>query len=135
TFRPRLTGQRCPQSEPGQVVMTMGSHVCYPDTLVTYKSFAQGEQLAPGVVVDFEVLSPTTGRRDRIDKVREYASVPSILRYVIVESVGPGLQVLHRESCNLPWEADAVTEDENLLLPEIGLEIPVSEFYDGVEFD
>ncbi len=44
----------------------------------------------PGVIVVFEVLSPTSGRTDRIIKLREYQAVASIKRYVILDygSVG-----------------------------------------------
>jgi Uma2 family endonuclease len=88
----------------------------------------------PGAVVVFEVLSPTTGRTDRIVKVREYAAVPSMRRYVILESTGIGLQVLERANADEPWRATALTGDDILRMPEIDIEIPVSEFYEDVDF-
>jgi hypothetical protein len=39
-------------------------------------------------VIIFEVISGDSGRRDRIEKVREYAAVPSIRRYVIPGGAG-----------------------------------------------
>ena len=39
----------------------------------------------------FEVLSPSSGQTDRIVKVREYASVPTVRRYVILEYTSAGL--------------------------------------------
>jgi Uma2 family endonuclease len=114
---------------------TIGQSVRYPDGLITCTSFPDTERLAPGVVVVFEVLSPDSGRRDRIDKAREHAAVPSILRYIIVESAGPGLQVLHRQQSDAPWMVQTLTADGVLALPEVGVELPVSELCEGVEFD
>ena len=113
---------------------TVGDTVRYPDALVTRARITGDERLTPGVVAVFEVLSPTSGRTDRIVKVREYAAVPSILRYVIVESTGPGLTVLERPDGDGKWTHTALTAEDILVQPEIGLEIPVAELYEGVEF-
>jgi Uma2 family endonuclease len=109
--------------------------VRYPDGLVTCSKFQPNDKLVPNPVIVFEVLSPNSGGTDRIEKVREYAAVPSILRYVIVESATPGLMVLHRETGTAPWTTLTLTMEDALRLPEIGLEIPVAEFYDGIEFE
>jgi Uma2 family endonuclease len=84
--------------------------------------------------VVFEVISPTSGRTDRIVKVREYAAVPSILRYVIVESASVGLTVLKRAAGDQKWTVTTLIADGTMLLPEIGVEIPVAELYEGVDF-
>jgi Uma2 family endonuclease len=117
-------------------VETIDAAVRYPDALVTCSKLAElGEaRMVPGAVVVFEVLSPTSGRIDRIVKVREYAAVPSIRRYVILESSSVGLQVLERENAGDPWIASALTGDDTLRMPEIGIEIPVGEFYEDVSF-
>ena len=63
---------------------------------MTCSKFDSRGRTIPGVVVVFEVLSSTTSRRDRIVKPREYAAVPSIRRYVILESTSVGLTVMER---------------------------------------
>jgi Uma2 family endonuclease len=89
----------------------------------------------PGVVVVFEVLSPTTGRTDRIVKLREYAAVPMIRRYVILEFMSIGLTVMERQAAEETWRATSLMTGEDILqMPEIGIEVPVAEFYEGVEF-
>jgi Uma2 family endonuclease len=102
-------------------------------------SFATGfpgtDRLAPDVRIIFEVLSPTSGPTDRIEKVREYAAVPSIRRYIILETRFAGLLVLHRQHAGDPWTAAALTMEDTLGLPEIGIDIPVAEFYADVEFN
>jgi Uma2 family endonuclease len=86
------------------------------------------------VVVVFEVISSSSGATDRIVKLREYAAVASIKRYVILESTSIGLQVLERSSPEQVWQTTALTSGDILRMPEIGVEIPVDEIYDGIEF-
>jgi hypothetical protein len=108
--------------------------VRYPDALVTCTPITGDEYVTPNVVVVFEVVSATSGRTDRIVKVREYAAVPSILRYVIVESASIGLTVLERQTADQKWTATTPMAEDTMLLPEIGIEIPVAELYEGVDF-
>ena len=134
-LRERLRGGPCEPLGPDAGVATTGANIRYPDALVTCSKQPSGEaRTVLGVVVVFEVLSPTSGRTDRIVKVREYAAVDSILRYVIFESTGVGLQVFERQSASESWKALALTGDDILQLPEIGIEIPVTAFYEGVDF-
>ena len=96
--------------------------------------FPDTERIAPDVVVVFEVLSSDAGRRDRIEKIREYAAVASILHFAIVESSGCVLLVLHRRRGDDPLIAITLTGEDPLALPEIGIQIPVAEFYEDVDF-
>jgi Uma2 family endonuclease len=89
--------------------------------------------LIPGVVVIFEVISPNSARLDRVVKLREYQGVPSIRRYVILESTQAVLTVLSRTGAIDPWTATGLTRDDTLHLPELGIEVPVAEFYEGVD--
>ncbi len=133
-MRSRLRGSPCSYYGPDLGVETTGSKVRYPDALITCTKFPDTDRLAPGVQIVFEVLSPTSGRTDRIEKVREYAAVSSMRRYVILETRSAGLLVLYRHHAEEAWTAAALTMEETLGLPEIGIEIPVAEFYEDVEF-
>jgi Uma2 family endonuclease len=132
-LRTRLPGSGCRPLGPDAGVATTGEAIRYPDALVTCTKFADTERLVPGVVVVFEVLSPTSGRIDRIVKVREYHAVPTIRRYVILEYSSVGLTVFARDCADDPWTATTLTADETLQMPEIGVEIPVVEFYEGTD--
>jgi Uma2 family endonuclease len=133
-LRARLRGTPCSNYGPDLAVQTIGQKVRCPDALITCTKFPDSEQLAPDVVIVFEVISGDSGRRDRIEKVREYAAVPSIRRYVIVESASKGLLVLHRQQSSAAFTALALTEDDTLDLPEAGIAVPVAEFYQDVDF-
>jgi Uma2 family endonuclease len=127
----RDTGCRPFGSDVG--VETTGGAVRYPDAFVSCSKFEGDALTIPGAVVVFEVVSPTSGRIDRIVKVREYATVPSIRRYVILEFTSMDLLVFERTHADEAWTARALTADETLHMPEIGSEIPVAEFYEEVD--
>jgi Uma2 family endonuclease len=133
-LKARLRGGPCEPLGPDAGVETVNKAVRYPDALVTCSQVDGESRLVPGVVVVFEVLSPTSGRIDRIVKVREYAAVPSIRRYIILESSNAGLTVFERERDDETWRASTLTNDDLLRMPEIGIEIPVGEFYEGITF-
>jgi Uma2 family endonuclease len=130
----RLGNGPCEPLGPDAGVATIGDAVRYPDALVTCAKVEGSARLVPGVVVVFEVLSPTSGRVDRIEKVREYHAVTSIRRYVILEHSNVGLTVLARDTAAEPWRLTALTADDVLRMPEIGIEIPVAEFFQDIDF-
>jgi Uma2 family endonuclease len=133
-LRARLRGGGCRPMGPDNGIETLGAAVRYPDAFVTCSMFDGSALLIPGPVVVFEVLSPTSGRTDRIVKVREYAAIPSVMRYVMLEFTSAGLQVLERTNAGEPWRATALTGEDTLRMPEIGIEVPVSEFYEDIDF-
>jgi Uma2 family endonuclease len=124
----------CQPLGPDAGVETINKAVRYPDALVTCSRFEFADYTIPGVVVVFEVLSPTSGRVDRITKVREYAAVPSIRRYVILESSSIGLTVLEREGPDEAWRTTILIDGDILRMPEISIEMPVSEIYEDITF-
>jgi Uma2 family endonuclease len=132
-LRTRLSGIGCEALGPDAGLATVGDVVRYPDALVTCTKFAGSSLVIPGVVVVFEVLSPTSGRADRIDKLLEYRAVPSIRRYVILEHLDIGLTVFSRAEGTADWTATALTATETLDMLELGIAVPVQEFYKGVD--
>jgi len=135
-LRTRLRGTGCRPLGPNAGVETINKAVRYPDALVTCSKLDPRERKVAGVVAIFEVVGRTAdaNRRDRITKVREYAAVASIRRYVIIESSSAGLTVMERGGGNDPWTATVLTIDDILRMPEIGIEIPVAEIYEDIAF-
>ncbi len=122
----------CHVNGPDAGVATVRDAVRYPDAVVSCSPYERGARLVPQPLVIFEIISPTSGRIDRIVKVREYAAVPSVLRYVMVESSTAALTVLERASGDAPWTATTLTEEDTLRLGELGIEVPVAELHAGV---
>ncbi len=84
-------------------------------------------------VVVFEVLSPGTASIDHFVKNQEYRDTPSIQRYVILEQDFVGATVFARVGDD--WVGHVVGVDAVLTMPEISIDIPLAELYDGLEFD
>jgi Uma2 family endonuclease len=133
-LRTRLRGTPCRPLGPDAGLATVGEAVRYPDALVTCTPVSGTARTVAGVVVVFEVLSPTSGRTDRVVKLREYRAVATLRRYVLLEHAGIGLQVFARPDAEADWTATALTEGDTLTLPELGIEVPVAEFYQDVAF-
>lgn len=105
-------------------VLTPG-RVRYPDATVACSVVEESDTVEPTIV--FEVISPSTALTDRRVKAVEYAAVPSILAYVILETDRP--EIVVRRRSNL-WEAETITGlDAALPLPEIGVSIPLTALY------
>jgi Uma2 family endonuclease len=81
--------------------------------------------------VIFEVLSESTARTDLITKNHEYEATPSVRRYVILEQDTPGGTMFERVGDD--WVGHLLAADTMLRMPEIGLEIPLAELYEGVD--
>ena len=131
-LRSSLRGKRCWSYGFGAGLATIGDAVRYPDAIVTCTEASGLEHIVPEPVVVFEVLNSGSGPVDRIVKLREYRAVASIRRYMILEYKSIGLTMLSRGDGQADWNATTLTAGDTLPLPEIGVEIPVSELYEDV---
>jgi len=127
----RLTGKPRRPCGPNLKIIVQGK-ARYPDCLVTCAPIKRGTTVIDDPVVVIEVISEDSARTDRIEKVREYQATTSIKRYIVVEQRGVGALVLERDGDR--WHAIAATEGDSLAMPEIGVDVPLAEFYAGLEF-
>jgi Uma2 family endonuclease len=116
----------CEAHGPELNVITTG-RVRYPDASVVCNYPEGGDDtVAPTAI--FEVLSPSTALTDRRVKAIEYAAVPSVMVYVLLEQNRPEITVRRRSA---GWEAEVLTGlDATLELPEIEVAIPLAFIYD-----
>ncbi len=84
-------------------------------------------------MVIFEVLSESTSRTDTITKAREYGATPSVRRYIILAQDEIGGQMFERVGED--WLGHVLGSDSILRMPEIGIEVPLSELYEDIEFE
>jgi Uma2 family endonuclease len=103
----------------------------YPDAFVLCSPAPPRSTVIREPVVVFEVLSESTSRTDRIEKLREYGATPSIQRYVILEQDAIAAMVFVRKGDDLI--AEALTAGDLLRMPEIDVEVPIAEFYTGID--
>ncbi len=129
-LRSRLSGSPCRARGPALKIEVAG-RLRYPDAFVVCTPVSPQSSVVTDPVVVFEVLSESTSRIDRITKLREYSATPSIQRYVILEQDAIAAMVFVRKGSDLV--AEALTAADVLHMPEIGIEIPMAEFYEGIE--
>jgi Uma2 family endonuclease len=115
----------CEAFGPDLKVPTTG-RIRYPDANVVRGASEEDSDLIEPTVV-CEVLSPSTPLTDRRVKVLEYASVPRILVYVLLEQDRPEITIMRR---SVGWEPEVVTDlAATLELPEINISVPLNAIY------
>ena len=129
----RLRGKPCRFYGSDLKIQVADDHIRYPDGMVVCSDVDQRAKVIQDPVVIFEVLSPSTAGKDRIVKAREYQATPSVQRYVMLEQDRIGATVHGRAADG--WSVVVLKEDDTLALPEIGLSIPLAEFYEGLTFE
>ena len=129
----RLRGKPCQFFGSDLKIQAAKNSSRYPDGMVLCSNLDQSLKIVRNPVVIFEVLSPSTAGKDRIVKAREHQATPSVQRYVMLEQDRIGATVHVRAADG--WSVVVLKDDDTLTLPEIGLAIPLSEFYEGLTFD
>ena len=105
----------------------------YPDAFVTCTLLDPRSKIATEPVVVFEILSESTASTDLVIKNDEYRRTPSICRYVVLQQTSSAAIVFsHRGG---EWATDLISGPDAVLpLPEIGIDLPLGEIYDGILF-
>jgi Uma2 family endonuclease len=127
----RLRGTPCRFHGSDLKVEVAGS-IRYPDGFVVCSPRDPARTVVRDPVVVFEVLSNSTAGTDRITKNHEYAATPSIQRYVMLEQDRIAATVFSRAGDD--WIGHVLKEGATLHMPEIGIELPLAELYEGLDF-
>lgn len=112
--------------------------VFYPDVLVhcghTGDPTSTMELNQARLIV--EVLSPSTQRFDRGQKLTAYRKLPGLQHIVLLSSLEQAAWVCHRVPADADWsELSPWSRDTVLALEGLGLSVPWGEVYDGVGLD
>jgi len=81
-----------------------------------------------------EVLSPTTERKDRGEKFRDYITVESLMVYLLVSQDAPRVEQLSRAEDGR-WDYRLVMGLESVLaIPALSVSLNLTDVYDQIEF-
>ena len=129
----RLRGKPCQFFGSDLKIQAAENSSRYPDGIVLCSALNPSLKIVRNPVVIFEVLSPSTAAKDRIVKAREYHATTSVKRYVLLEQdlIGATVHVRAQDG----WRVLVLKDDDPLDMPEIGLAIPLAEFYEGLAFE
>ena len=130
SMRLRLRGGPCRVFGSGMKIEAAGS-IRYPDATVACGPVQPLEKLLADPVIVFEVESDSTALVDQTVKNPEYEATPSIMRYVMLSQERVAAMVFAR--VNGVWAGSLATDPAKVLaMPEIGVKVPLGEFYEGV---
>ena len=102
----------------------------YPDAAVVCGHLETDPESALTVtnpVVIVEVLSPTTERYDRGEKLEHYKQIPSLREVVLLAHDRPEVEVHRRDGDD--WTVERVGSDEVAVLRSVGVELHVGDLY------
>jgi Uma2 family endonuclease len=132
----QLRGSRCrPYNSDTKIRVRLPTHVrfYYPDTSVVCHSNPPDDSFQDEPVVIAEVLSDKTRRIDEGEKKDAYLRISTLSVYLLIEQSEPSVVVFRRTDEGFVREVYSGL-DAVIPLGEVGLELPLSEIYDGVEF-
>lgn len=132
----RLRGRPCrPYNSDTKIRIRLPTQVrfYYPDVSVICRPNPQTDSFQDEPAVLFEVLSRRTRRIDEGEKRDAYLTIPSLAVYVLVEQETAAVVAFRRTEGGFVRE---VYEGLDAVLPlgEIGIDLPLAEIYETVEF-
>ncbi len=135
----RLRGKGCTTLPSDMRVHSpVTSFYTYPDALVVCgkPQFLDAEAdtlINPSLIA--EVLSPSTRQYDLTEKATRYRAIVSLQHYLLIDPATPFVQLHTRTERPGQWLITDLTElAATLQLTAFGIEIPVLELYDGIDF-
>lgn len=132
----RLRGKPCrPFNSDTKVRIELANHTrfYYPDAMVVCDRNRDEEQWQDRPVVIVEVLSESTRRTDLGEKREAYLAIPTLKVLLIVEPGEAAATLYRRGQSGGFTREDYLGRDACLPLPEIGIDLPLPEFYEGLE--
>jgi Uma2 family endonuclease len=109
----------------------------YPDVMVACDETPESIYYREEPILLVEVLSPSTERTDRNEKLTVYKNIPSLREYLIVWQDQVFIELHQRQSDNL-WQIFVYNDsqiDEEIELVSVDMKIRVDEIYRRVRFE
>ena len=102
------------------------SHFYYPDVQVSCEDENNKYyNTSPCLIV--EVLSDSTARIDRNEKLTAYRLLPSLQEYVLCSQDFPAIEIYRRIN---NWQVERYTSGQTVTLESVGYELVLDELYD-----
>ena len=111
----------------------------YPDVVVTCEELTEDQEeddyIAGNPALLVEVLSKTTQRTDRFEKMREYQFLPSLREYLIIEQTHYQVEVYRHTAAGEAWEKEIYTvPEQEVFLASVNASFTLAEIYARVRF-
>lgn len=134
-----LAGSNCEAFIENVKVQVRPTLYYYPDVIVTCAPTAEvtdeDEYTVDNPVLLIEVLSKTTARTDRVEKMNEYQHLASLREYVIIAQEHMRVEVYRHEQAGAAWQSAVYTEpEEEVFFATVGLKLNLADIYRRVRF-
>jgi Uma2 family endonuclease len=138
TLNQHLSGGRCEPFIENIKLRVRPALFYYPDVIVSCDLTSDVED--DDYVIDdplliVEVLSKSTARTDRIEKLREYQNLPNLKEYVIISQYSVQVEVYGHKQAGEDWSRQVYTDLQSKVhFDSIGLSVNLSDIYKRVRF-
>ena len=135
-LRQRLPAGCFLQSSDQRVLVSKTGLYTYPDLVALCEPPRFQDATNPDTLLNprviIEILSPSTEAYDRTTKFDHYRTIPSLREYLLVAQDERRVHRYLRQGETSRWEFVELTGDEILDIASVGVEVPLSEIYDGI---
>jgi len=129
-----VAGGECEAFMADMKIRTTPDLFYYPDVVVTCDKPGGDPYFRTEPRLVIEVLSPTTERTDRHEKLAAYKNCPSVQEYALISQEQMMVEI-HRRS-NDDWQTEILTEPDDLCaFHSVGLALSLKDIYRNVAFD
>ena len=115
-----------------QYVLNEKQRFYYPDVFVSCDPGDRERYVRKTAVLVVEILSASTERVDRTEKLDVYTSMPAVLEYGLLSQDAMELELYRRRT---GWKRELYLRDNTVTLESVGLTLSVSQLYRNVAFE
>lgn len=114
-----------------RIVQQESTRFFYPDIFVSCTAPDDRQYFRDDATLVIEVLSPSTRRTDRYEKMSVYTALPSLSEYVLVEQDFPQAEIFRRRT---GWRREILSPDDPISLETIGQTLTFDQIYRRIDF-
>lgn len=118
------------------IKVRVASNKCYfyPDVVVDCDEDDTDDYYLEKPCLIVEVLSKSTEKRDRSEKLLSYMNIPSLKAYLLVEQDKPDVEFFYRKEDGDWWVESFEGLDTVIKLPCPDMELTLADIYESVSF-
>lgn len=109
--------------------------VRYPDVVVDIADASPNDLAAQAPTLIAEVLSPSSVTNDLGDKAAEYVRLVTVSAYVVLSQDEPKAWLWVRGELGFPAGAEVVLSDGAIRIPDLAIDLPLTQVYRGLVTD
>ncbi|CAA6823713.1 MAG: Uma2 family endonuclease, partial [uncultured Thiotrichaceae bacterium] len=104
----------------------------YPDVVVGCDDDDADDYYLEKPCLIVEVLSDSTEKRDRREKLLAYMNIPSLQAYLLVAQDRPEVELYYREAAGNWWVQVFENPEDEVMLPCVDRAVTLTEIYEDV---